>query len=123
MNAKTPEQPPAPAHERRERNRPLRVVVSARERAEIERLAAVAGLSVSAYLRAAGLNHSIKSTYDLDAVRDLVGVAGDLGRLGGLMKLWLSERRGEGASVAAVNKCLNQAIELQEEIKRKLRKL
>lgn len=114
---------PSPPSEKRDRNRTLRVVVSASERAEIERLAAVAGLSVSAYLRAAGLNHPIKSVYDLDAVRDLVAIAGDLGRLGGLMKLWLAEHRGEGAPVSAVNKCLENALELQSELKRKLKKL
>lgn len=113
----------AEAPERRERLRPLRVFVTPTERAEIERLAAVAGLSVSSYLRTAGLNHPIKSVYDLDAVRDLVAIAGDLGRLGGLMKLWLAERRGEGAPVAAVNKCLENALNLQSEIKRKLTKL
>ena len=39
----------------RDRNRPLKVVVSERERAEIETRAAATGLSVSAYLRNLGL--------------------------------------------------------------------
>jgi hypothetical protein len=41
--------------ESRDRNRRLKVVVSHRERAEIETRAAATGLSVSAYLRNLGL--------------------------------------------------------------------
>lgn len=118
-------QPPAPTGSRgtRPRQKRIEVWLTTEEDAELRRLAAVAGLSLSAYLRLAGMNHPIKSVYDLDAVRDLVAIAGDLGRLGGLMKLWLAERRGEGAPVAAVNKCLENALDLQSEIKRKLKKI
>lgn len=123
MSTDHPSPAAADRPERRERQRPLRVFVTPSERTEIERLAAVSGLPVSSYLRTAGLNHPIKSVYDLDAVRDLVAIAGDLGRLGGLMKLWLAERRGEGAPVSAVNKCLENALELQSELRRKLKKL
>ena len=82
----------------RERNRPLRVVVSASERAQIEALAQSAGMSVSAYLRSFCLGHRPASVFDTEAVRALAKVAGDQGRLGGLLKLWLSERPGEGGS-------------------------
>jgi len=44
-----------PQHEVRDRLRPLRVVVSQAERREIEGRAVAASLSVSAYLRAAGM--------------------------------------------------------------------
>lgn len=57
---------------------------------------AQAGLSLSTYLLAAGLNHPIRSVADLDAVADLVRVNGDLGRVAGLLKLWLAEKRGQG---------------------------
>jgi len=46
-----------------------------------------AGLSVSAYLRAAGLHHPIRSVLDHQAVCDLAKVNGDQGQLGGLLKL------------------------------------
>lgn len=75
----------------RERNRPLRVVVSLEERAKIEAIAHSAGMSVSAYLRALGLGHQPTSAFDTEAVRILAKVAGDQGRLGGLLKLLLSE--------------------------------
>jgi hypothetical protein len=44
-----------------------------------------AGLSASAFLRALGLSEPIRSTADRDAVRELMRINGDLGRLGGLL--------------------------------------
>jgi len=74
----------------RDRNRPLKVLVSERERAEIETRAAATGLSVSAYLRNLGLGFQPQSTLDHEAVLALLKVNADQGRLGGLFKLWLS---------------------------------
>jgi hypothetical protein len=79
---------------RRER---IEVWVTPDEKAELADRAAQGGLSLSAYLRAAGMNHPIRSVADLDAVADLVRVNGDLGRVAGLLKLWLAEKRGQGA--------------------------
>jgi hypothetical protein len=99
--------------EARDRTRQLRVVVSASERARIEERAKVAGLSVSAYLRTAGLGHRIRSILDYDAVRDLAKVNGDQGRLGGLLKLWLVDRPGRGAPESEVRRLLERIGELQ----------
>ncbi len=77
-------------NETRDRRCPLRVVVSASERSRIEERARSAGLSVSAYLRTAGLCHPIRSTFDHAAVMELAKINGDQGRLGGLLKLRLS---------------------------------
>lgn len=107
----------------RDRKRPLRVVVSAEERAEIERRAELTGLSLSAYLRSAGLSHPIRSSLDFHAVRELAQVAGDLGRLGGLLKLWLAEKRGQGAPVADVNKLLRETRALQDAIRDRMGRL
>lgn len=101
----------------------LKVGMTEAERAEIERRARMTGLSLSAYLVAAGMGLPIRSTYDYDAVRELAKVAGDLGRLGGLMKLWLAERRGEGAAVADVNRVLQDARKLQDEIRRRMARI
>lgn len=104
-------------HGGRPRGNRVPVWMTEDERTEIARRAGVAGLSLSAYLRAAGMNHPIRSQYDYEAVRALVAVAGDLGRLGGLMKLWLGERRGEGAAVKDVNTALQEARKLQDTIR------
>ena len=101
--------------EREARNRilPMKVFVTDSERARIEERAAAAGLSVSAYLRTAGLSHRIRSVLDYDAVRDLAKVNGDQGRLGGLLKLWLLDRPGRGASESEVRRLLERIGELQ----------
>ena len=83
--------------ESRDRNRPLKVFVSERERAEIETRAAATGLSVSAYLRNLGLGFQPHSTLDQEALLALLKVNADQGRLGGLFKLWLS---GQSAAVS-----------------------
>jgi hypothetical protein len=101
------------AQETRDRRRQLRVVVSASERSRIEDRARSAGLSVSAYLRTAGLCHPIRSTLDHAAVMELAKVNGDQARLGGLLKLWLTDRAGVGASEIEVRLLLERIAELQ----------
>ncbi len=48
-------------------------------------------MSTSAYLLAVGQGYQVKGVTDFENVRDLVRVNGDLGRLGGLLKLWLTD--------------------------------
>ena len=96
---------------------PIKVWVTLEERAEIEVRAAQTGLSVSAYMRAAGLNHPVRSVLDLKAVADLVRVNGDLGRVAGLLKLWLAEKRGQGASPVDVEALMKVLWELQTEMR------
>ena len=91
----------------------MKVFVTDDERARIEERAKAAGLSVSAYLRTAGLGHPIKSVLDYAAVMDLAKVNGDQGRLGGLLKLWLVDRPGRGASEIEVRRLLERIGELQ----------
>lgn len=101
----------------------VKVSLSADDLAEIQRLAELSGMSVSGYLRAAGLNTPIRSTLDYAAVRELAKVAGDLGRLGGLLKLWLSEQRDRGASAIDVDAALREARALQDAIRDRIGKL
>jgi hypothetical protein len=69
---------------------PINVWVTPEEKAEIESLANQAGLSTSAYLRTLGLGYAPKSIVDNQQVMELARINGDLGRLGGLLKLWLT---------------------------------
>lgn len=73
------------------RSRHLRVPVTAKEGNEIEQLAEQTGLPIAAYLRLVGLGHQPRSIIDVEQARELVRVNGDLGRLGGLLKLWLTD--------------------------------
>jgi hypothetical protein len=111
--------------ERRKRIREpfIKVVASAAERAEIKRLAWAASLSMSAYLRTLGLNWKPKSTLDCRAILALAKVNADQGRLGGLLKLWLSERPGQGAPTTDVRRLLKEIENAQAELRGVLDKL
>ena len=103
--------------ESRDRNRHLKVVVSQRERAEIETRAAATGLSVSAYLRNLGLGFQPHSTLDQEAILALLKVNADQGRLGGLFKLWLSGQSAPAAVTPEIRKLLDAIEECQLKIK------
>lgn len=105
-----------PGRGTRPRRERVEVWVTPEEKAELADRAAQGGLSLSAYLRAAGLNQPIRSVLDLRAVAELGKVNGDLGRVAGLLKLWLAERRGEGAKPADVAAMMREFRELQTEL-------
>ena len=81
------------------------------------------GMSASMYLRNVGLNLPVSSVLDHASVLELIRLKADLGRLGGLLKLWLSERRGEGAAVVDVNRVLRDIREIEQEILEKIQKV
>ncbi len=70
-------------------------------------MARQANLSPSAYVTAVGRNTPIRSLVDLLAVTELCKVVGDLGRVAGLSKLWLAEKRSEGARPMDVEATMN----------------
>ena len=100
----------------RPRAKYIKVFVSSDEWDDLTERAEQSGMSMSAYLRAAGLNHPIRSVYDLKAVVDLGKVNGDLGRVAGLLKLWLADHRGFGAKPAEVEKMMEEFRALQTEL-------
>ncbi len=69
---------------------PIKVYCLPEERAEIETLARHSGHSVSTYLCLVGQGYRVTSIIDYRQVQELAKINGDLGRLGGLLKLWLS---------------------------------
>ncbi|WP_282276582.1 CopG family transcriptional regulator [Stenotrophomonas sp. PS02297] len=95
---------------------PIKVWVTDAEKAEIVGRAAQGGLSLSAYMLTAGLNHPVRSVYDLRAVAELGRVNGDLGRVAGLLKLWLAEGRGQDARHAEVKRVMSDFRRLQSEL-------
>ena len=70
----------------------LKAYVSPEEYEQVAALAGRASLSISAFVKAVCLGHEIKSTVDQDAILTLARINGDLGRLGGLLKMALGER-------------------------------
>jgi len=97
----------------RRRGKPIEVWVTDEEKAAITDKANEAGMSRSGYLRALGMNTPIRSVVDLTAVGDLAKVSGDLGRVAGLLKLWLAEKRGEGADAIDVESVMIEFRRLQ----------
>lgn len=53
--------------------------------------ASLCNMSVAQYLRTVGVGFVPKTNINLNAVNDLLQINADLGRLGGLLKLWLTD--------------------------------
>ncbi|WP_426107451.1 conjugal transfer transcriptional regulator TraJ [Massilia sp. TSP1-1-2] len=68
----------------------LRVPVLPDEEEQIARNAKAANLPVAVFLRKIGQGYEARSILDNRRVEELVKINGDLGRLGGLLKLWLT---------------------------------
>jgi hypothetical protein len=84
---------PAPANQAQHITRKhchLRVPVLPEEALAIKAQAQAVGLPVAAYLRNVGLGIEVKSVLDYQRIGELAKINGDLGRLGGLLKLWLT---------------------------------
>ncbi len=97
----------------------LHVPVRPDEKAAIEKLAATTGLPVAAYLRNVGLGYQVHNILDRDRVDELARINGDLGRLGGLLKLWLTDaphtaQYDERLILALLSKIENTQDKMQE---------
>lgn len=75
----------------RKHGRHLRVPVLPEEESIIKSHAQEAGLSIAEYLRRTSMKRVVRSTVDKDSILELSKINADLGRLGGLLKLWLSD--------------------------------
>ena len=76
---------------RRRRDRWVQFRATAEEADAITVQARTVGLSVGEYLRAVVAGSELRYVVDRDQVDAMLKVNGDLGRLGGLLKLWLSD--------------------------------
>ena len=101
------------------RTRQLHVPVLPDEAEAIKKMAASTGLSVAAYLRNVGLGYQVRSILDNKMVEELARINGDLGRLGGLLKLWLTDdprvtQYGEQLIRALLSKIENTQDQMHE---------
>lgn len=91
---------------------PIKVWCLPEERAQIEANARAAGQSLSMFLRNVGAGYPIRSVLDHQRVDDLARINGDLGRLGGLLKLWLTnDEKLRPFGVARMQRTLLSALE------------
>jgi len=76
--------------ETRKRNKQVYIRLSEQEYALIAGHASDCSLSIPSFLRALGQGFSPSSTVDSQAITQLAKLHADLGRVGGLLKLWLT---------------------------------
>jgi hypothetical protein len=105
------------AKQKRQTPRAIKVYCRPTERAELEGKAKSAGMSVSAYLGAVGVGYPVKTLLDHQCVEDLMRIDGNLGRLGGLLKLWLTDdKRTRAFGASTVRALLNKIEATQAEM-------
>lgn len=92
---------------------PLKVCVTQEEKEAIERTARKVRLPISGLLRKLGLGYEPPSRIDQETFLELFSLRGDLGRLGGLLKLWLLEEAGQAVSEEEVRAALDKILDLQ----------
>ena len=76
-------------------------------------------MSLSAFLLTVGQGYKITGIVDFEQVREMARINGDLGRLGGLLKLWLTnDVRTAKFGEATVRSLLNRIEATQNEMGR-----
>jgi hypothetical protein len=102
----------------------LRVPVLPEEDAEIKRLAAAANKPVAEYLRNVGLGYEVRGILDNRRVEELLRINGDLGRLGGLLKLWLTnDERTRAFGESTIRALLSKIEGTQDEMQTVIREV
>ena len=98
---------------------PIKVYCLPEERSLIEANAASAGLSKSTFLLTIGQGYRVRGVVDYQQVREMARINGDLGRLGGLLKMWLSnDARAARFGDDTISALLNRIDARQEELGR-----
>ncbi|HBB1737556.1 TPA: conjugal transfer transcriptional regulator TraJ [Escherichia coli] len=75
----------------RKNSTPIKVYYLPDEKAQIQENAEASGLSVASFIRKVAMGYQVESMVDIEQVVELSRVNADLGRLGGLLKLWLAD--------------------------------
>lgn len=96
--------------------RRIPVQVSDEEHASIAETARATGLPVAVLIRRLALGYEPESLVDSRTMLELIRLRADLGRLGGVMKLWLVDRPGAGAPEGEVRTALNAVLDRQDEV-------
>lgn len=106
----------------RDRAKPLRTLVNARERDIITARAKASGLTVSAYLRAAAIGVLLPraSTLELAAADTFAKVNADQARLGNLLKLYLQDSKPDHAAATLL---IAEIRAMQAELKAVMREI
>lgn len=95
----------------RKSSSPIKVYCLPEERRQIEENGKDVGLSMSTYLLNVGMGYQVRGILDNKRVEELARINGDLGRLGGLLKLWLTNDQRTAAFGEATIRALLFKIE------------
>lgn len=117
-----------PTKVRRRDQTAVRVYCTEEEKKQIQVLAKETGLSVSEYLRRLGMMYRPSSVLDYEKVGELLKVSADMGRLGGLLKWWLSGeatvlKTREGRQIRINEETLRKLLARVDTTNRKLQQL
>jgi len=108
----------------RKGNPAIKVYCTPNDRAQLQVNAAATCKSVSTYLRHVGLGYVVRGTQDHRHVEELIRVNGDLGRLGGLLKLLLTnDERTAMLGESTIRTLLANVEATQDEIRVVIRAL
>ncbi|KTD33840.1 conjugal transfer relaxosome component TraJ [Legionella nautarum] len=108
----------------RKNGRHLRVPVLPDEEIEIKNNAATSGLTTAEYLRRLGLGLKIHGIIDKQHILELSKINADLGRLGGLLKLWLTnDERLAHFNFRTITSLLNRIRSTQDALLEVVKKL
>jgi hypothetical protein len=100
----------------RVRKHSFRVAVHGEEKEIILKKVKEAGLTIGSYFRQLSFNSVLYSCVDYDKVNELARMNGDLGRLGGLFKLYLSRNSLPPTEMKTLKELLEQIKCLQNQM-------
>lgn len=107
------------------KDRIISVRVSQKEFIDLSERASNYGLTISRFLRDLAMNYPLTCITDQKVAHEMLLIAGDIGRLGGLFKLWLSNNSDNMAAFSKnrsykdIDEVLDKILELQEILKNK----
>jgi len=112
--------------ETRRRPELIQVRVTQEEKEMIkQRAGSCAGSTMAHYLRSLGLGLRVKTKADLGVAHQLIKLSADMGRVGGLIKLFIAERKGRtsAADFDVMNYYIKRLELIREEIAKAIKAL
>jgi hypothetical protein len=108
----------------RKSSTPIKVYCLPEEKAQITENAKAAGLSLSTFLLRVGAGFEARTVLDYQRIEELARINGDLGRLGGLLKLWLTnDERLRGVRAEELRALLSRIERNQEAMRTIMQKV
>jgi hypothetical protein len=94
---------------------PVKVYCLPEERAQLQANAMAARMTLSTYLLNVGLGYQVRGVLDQRRIEELLRINADLGRLGGLLKLWLTNDERTAAFGASTIRALLAKIDATQD--------